>query len=448
MTEPEPPHSSTKESVFRDLFHPGPLNEASSFRHPCAGNPDRKWRMADRAANLSRMPEGSKRGFATRAVHGARTPPVEQRPTSVPIYQTSTWGFDTSEEFADVISFRRPGFIYSRGFGNPTVAAFQSLMADLEGTQSAYAFASGMAAIHGVISTLAGAGDRVVASSELYGGTFSLFRNLLPRYGISVDFVSPHDADAVAASLPGAAAFFVETVANPVVTVADLEALASLATAAGVASVVDNTFASPYLCNPASFGFDFVIHSTTKYVGGHSDLIGGVACTSEKGMERLREFAIDTGGSMQPLEAWLCIRGLATLPLRVERHCKSAQALAEFLEGHEGVERVHYPGLPSHPQHEVARRILRGFGGMLAVEVKGGVEAGARVADALELAWVGGSLGGQITLVAHPASTTHRQLDPEARQAAGIADGMLRVSVGLEDPEDLIADFAQALEKA
>ena len=165
-------------------------------------------------------------------------------------------------------------------------------------------------------------------------------------------------------------------------------------------------------------------------------------------MEHLRAFAIDTGGSMQPLEAWLCIRGLATLPLRIERHCKTAHALAEYLEGHDRVERVHYPGLPSHPQHDLARRMLRGFGGMLAVEVSGGVEGGERVADALELAWIGGSLGGHITLVSHPASTTHRQLDPQERQAVGIADGMLRVSVGLEDPEDLIADFSQALEKA
>jgi methionine-gamma-lyase len=375
-------------------------------------------------------------------------PLPEQRPASVPLYQTSTWGFETSEEFADVIAFRRPGYIYSRGYGNPTVHAFQSLMADLEGTESAYAFASGMAAIHGVVTSLAQAGDWIVASRELYGGTYSLFRSILPRYGIDVEFVNPHDVEAVAAALPGARLFYVETLANPVVTVADLEALGSACRDAGVPGVVDNTFASPYLCNPVELGFDYVIHSTTKYVGGHSDLIGGVACTTEDRMERLRSLVIDTGGGMQPLEAWLCMRGLITLPLRMEQHCRTAQALAESLESDERVERVHYPGLPSHPQHDIATRELRGFGGMLAVEVKGGVEAGRRVSDALELAWVGGSLGGQITLVAHPASTTHRQLDPEARRAAGIADGLLRVSVGLEDPEDLIEDFAQALKKA
>ena len=393
------------------------------------------------------MTETRKR-FGTRAVLGGRLPLPEQRPASVPLYQTSTWGFETSEEFADVIAFRRPGYIYSRGYGNPTVHAFQSLMADLEGTESAYAFASGMAAIHGVVTSLAQAGDWIVASRELYGGTYSLFRSILPRYGIDVEFVNPHDVEAVAAALPGARLFYVETLANPVVTVADLEALGSACRDAGVPGVVDNTFASPYLCTPVELGFDYVIHSTTKYVGGHSDLIGGVACTTEDRMERLRSLVIDTGGGMQPLEAWLCMRGLITLPLRMEQHCRTAQALAESLESDERVERVHYPGLPSHPQHDIATRELRGFGGMLAVEVKGGVEAGRRVSDALELAWVGGSLGGQITLVAHPASTTHRQLDPEARRAAGIADGLLRVSVGLEDPEDLIEDFAQALKKA
>lgn len=394
------------------------------------------------------MTEERKRGFATRAVHGARTPPVEQTPASVPLYQTSTWRLETTEEFAEAIAFRRPGFVYTRGYGNPTIDAFQGLMADLEGTESAFSFASGTAAIHAVVTTLARSGDRILASNELYGGTFSMFTKVLPRYGIEVDLVNPHDPDAVAAALPGAKLFYVETIANPVVTVADLAALGEGCRAAGVPAVVDNTFASPYLCNPADLGFEFVIHSTTKFIGGHSDLIGGIVCTTEEGMEALRETAIETGGTMQPLEAWLCMRGLATLPVRMEQHCRAAQRLAELLEGHDRVERLHYPGLPSHPQHEVAARQLRGFGGMLAFEVKGGVEAGARVSDALELAWIGGSLGGVHTLVAHAASTTHRQLDPEARRAAGIADGLIRVSVGLEDPDDIEEDFRQALEKA
>ncbi len=394
------------------------------------------------------MAEERRKGFATRAVHGARTPPVDQETPSVPIFQTSTFRFETSEEYAETIDFHRPGYTYTRGYGNPTLQAFEAVMADLEETESALSFASGMAAIHTVVTTLAQAGDRVVASTELYGGTYSLLAKVLPRYGVEVTFVSPHDLGAVAEALPGARLFYVETIANPNVTVADLQALGRLCREAGAAAVVDNTFASPYLCNPASFGFDFVIHSATKYIGGHHDLIGGVACTTEEGMRALRTTVIETGGTMAPLEAWLCMRGLMSLSIRMDRHSLTAQSLAEFLESHPKVERVHYPGLPSHPQHEIARRELRGFGGMLAFEVRGGVEAGMRFCDSLELAWVAASLGGVHTLVGHAASTTHRQLEPEARRAAGIADGLVRVSVGLEDAPDLIADFDRALEKA
>jgi methionine-gamma-lyase len=390
-----------------------------------------------------------KRGFATRAVHCGVAPHVDQTPSSVPIYQTSTWRFDSSEDYADVISFRKPGYVYGRGYGNPTVEAFEGLIADLEGTEAAYGFASGMAAIHGVMTTLARSGDRVVASPELYGGAYALFTKVAPRYGITVDLVSPHDPDAVAAALPGAAMFYVETIANPNVTVADLKQLGELTREAGVASVVDNTFASPALCTPAEHGFDYVLHSATKYIGGHHDLVGGVVCTSADGRTALRATAIDVGGTLEALPAWLATRGLITLELRMRRHSASALEVAEFLEGHLKVERVHYPGLPSHPQHEVAARELHGgFGGMLAFEVAGGVEPSVRFCDALELAWVGTSLGGHRTLVGHAASTTHRQMAPEARRAAGIGDGLIRVSVGLEEPDDLIEDFGQALERA
>jgi len=394
------------------------------------------------------MSEDRKRGFSTRAIH-FRPPPIEQETPSVPIFQTSTFRFATSEDYAETISFRRPGYTYTRGYGNPTLLAFEEVMADLEGTESALSFASGMAAIHTVLTSVARSGDRVVASRELYGGAYSLLTKVLPRYGIDVTFVSPHDLDAVAGALPGAKLFYVETIANPTVTVADLEALGALCRAAGVAAAVDNTFASPYLCTPARFGFEYVVHSTTKYIGGHHDLIGGVVCTSETGMQRLREAVIETGGTMAPFEAWLAMRGLMTLELRMDRHSRNAQAVAEFLEAHPKAERVHFPGLASHPQHDVAERLLpKGFGGMLAFEVAGGVEAGMRFCDALEVAWVATSLGGTHSLVGHAASTTHRQLDPAARRAAGIADGLIRVSVGLEDVEDLIDDFGGALEKA
>jgi methionine-gamma-lyase len=394
------------------------------------------------------MNEERKRGFTTRAIH-VPPPPMDQEAPTVPIFQTSTFRFDTSEDYAETISFRRPGYTYTRGYGNPTLLAFERLVAELEGTESGFSFASGMAAVHTLVTSLARAGDRIVASNELYGGSYSLFTKVLPRYGIEVTFVSPHDPDAVAAALPDAVLFYAETIANPTVTVADLEALGSLCRASGVPAAVDNTFASPYLCNPARFGFDHVLHSATKYIGGHHDLTGGVIATTEDGMRRLRDMAIETGGTMAPFEAWLALRGLMTLELRMERHSRSAQTLAEFLEGQAKVERVHYPGLPSHPHHEVARRLLpRGFGGMLAFEIEGGVEAGMRFCDALELGWIATSLGGTHTLVGHAASTTHRQLDPAARRAAGIADGLVRVSVGLEDVEDLIEDFERALEKA
>jgi methionine-gamma-lyase len=247
--------------------------------------------------------------------------------------------------------------------------------------------------------------------------------------------------------LPGAALFHVETIANPNVTVADLEALRSACREAGVPASVDNTFASPYLCTPARYGFDYVCHSATKYIGGHHDLIAGVVCTSTAGRERLRDVAIDTGATMAPFEAWLCLRGLMTLALRMDRHSSSAKTLARAVDGHPKIDRVHYPGLPSHPHHDVAaRQFPRGCGGMLAFEVAGGVDAGRRFCDALELAWVATSLGGTHTLVGHAASTTHRQMDPDARRAAGIADGLVRVSVGIEDVEDIVADIEQALE--
>jgi cystathionine beta-lyase/cystathionine gamma-synthase len=386
-----------------------------------------------------------KRRFQTRAVHTPRLPAIDQRSASVPIYQTSTFRFDTNDDFADAIMFRGPGYVYTRGYGNPTIDAFQTVMADLEETDAALAFASGSAAIHGVIVTLVSAGQRMVAGKALYGGTVGLLRNVLPRFGIEVTFVDPTDLDEVGAALPGASLFYCETIVNPTTTIPDLGALAAMCRQEGVPSVVDNTFASPYLCRPRSLGFDVVVHSATKYIGGHSDLIGGVACVSDDLFPRLRDTLIEVGGSMQPLEAWLCIRGLSTLSLRMEHVCRSAGLLASFLAEHPAIEAVHYPGLPGHPQHELAGHQLRGFGGTLAFEVRGGVEAGSRVAEALELGWIAGSLGSVQTLVAHPATTTHRQLDADVRRESGIADGLLRIAVGLEDPDDLIEDFEQAL---
>ena len=386
------------------------------------------------------------RGFATRAIH-VRRPPAEQDTPSVPIFQTSTFRFETAEDYAETIAFRRPGYTYTRGYGNPTLLAFEQAMADLEGTESAFSFASGMAAIHALVTSVTSAGDRIVASTDLYGGTFSLFTKVLPRFGVTVDLVPLDDLDALRATLPGAALYYVETMANPTISVADLPSIGRICTEAGVPAAVDNTFASPYLYRPAEHGFTYVVHSATKFVGGHNDLTGGVVCTTEEGMRRLRETAIEVGGTMAPLEAWLSLRGLVTLELRMRRHCESAQAIAEHLEEHALVERVWYPGLSSHPDHELASRLLpSGSGGVLSFEVRGGAEGGKRLCDSLELVWIATSLGGAHSLIGHAASTTHRQMDPGARRAAGIADGLVRLSAGLENVGDLIDDLDRALD--
>jgi methionine-gamma-lyase len=368
----------------------------------------------------------------------------------VPIYQTATWRFESSEEYADVLAFERPGHAYGRGYGNPTVEAFEAVMADLECTETAYAFSSGMSAIHAVCLALAGAGDRIVTSRELYGGSYALFSKVLPRYGVSVDEVDPHDLDAVRAVIPGAAMFYMETIANPMCTVANLEALAACCQDTGVPSVIDSTFASPWLCNPALLGFDFVVHSVTKYIAGHSDIVAGVVCCSAADRSRVKGMAIDVGGAMQPFDAWLAIRGVQTLEVRMERQCRSAMALAELLASEGGVVAVHYPGLVSHPNHEQAAKLFRSgcFGGMLSVELSGGVAGAAAWCEALSTGWIGASLGGTHTLVTHPASTTHRQVASSERAARGLADGLIRVSAGLENTEDLLADFAQAFRRS
>jgi cystathionine beta-lyase/cystathionine gamma-synthase len=388
------------------------------------------------------------RGFQTRAIHGTAPPDVAQQTPSFPLYQTSTFRFADADAYADTIAFRAPGYTYTRGYGNPTLDAFEGLVASLEGTDAAMSFASGMAAIHTVWTSHVRAGDRIVATNALYGGAFALATRIMPRFGVTVELYDGRDLDAIDRALPDAALFYTETIANPTMAVADLEALGALCRRHGVPAAVDNTFASPALCNPVGFGFDVVVHSSTKYLGGHHDHTGGVAACSRDGRPMLRDTVIDTGGTMAPFEAWLAMRGIMTLGLRMRQHSRSAMQIAAELEGHPKVERVHYPGLASHPDHEVASRLLpEGCGGMIAVDVAGGIEGGKSFCDALELAWVATSLGGTHTLVGHAASTTHRQYAPAARRAAGITDGLVRLSVGLEDEEDLLDDILRALEK-
>ncbi|HEX9824082.1 MAG TPA: PLP-dependent aspartate aminotransferase family protein [Actinomycetota bacterium] len=388
-------------------------------------------------------------GFTTRAVRHPERDLGGARPSSVPIYQSSTYTFDDPEVLAEWIrKGKDAGFVYTR-WHNPTRAALEEVIANLEGAERAVSFGSGMAAISTTVLSQVKAGDHVVASPHLYGGAFSVMSRMLPRYGVDVTIAASHRAeDMLAAIHEGTVFCYTETIGNPRCSVPDLAALAAGTRERGTCLIVDNTFASPYLCNPLALGVDIVVHSSTKYLGGHHDLIGGIAAGSHDRLHDVRELSAELGGVPGPFDAWLVLRGVQTLALRMDRQCGSAQAIAELLESHDKVANVWYPGLPSHPDHEVAARQLRGFSGMLSFELAGGFEAGERFQSSLEVALVGASLGGVGTLVTHPPSVTHTQLSREDRERAGIPDGMVRVSVGIEDTEDLLEDFSRALEKA
>jgi cystathionine beta-lyase/cystathionine gamma-synthase len=342
-----------------------------------------------------------------------------------------------------------PGYAYGR-LDNPTVVAFAAAVAELEGAEAGFAFASGMGAIHAAIGTLVSSGDRVVATQASYGTTRALLDSRFGRMGITTDYVDVTDLGAVETALAARATriLYAETIANPTIVVADHVALADLAHRYGASYIVDNTFASPYLCRPVELGADLVVESATKYLSGHSDVMAGVVCGSTGLIDRIRDFEVDTGASLDPHAAFLAMRGLSTLALRIERHSATAAALAAWLERQDGVTRVWHPSLPSHPQHAVAGRELALGGGMLAFDLGGGRAAGGAFIDRLEIPARTASLGSVFSIVSHPPSTTHRQLDDAALAAAGITPGLLRCSVGLEDLEDLITDFAQALEAA
>ena len=389
-------------------------------------------------------------GFATRAIHGAVTPPIDQAAPSAPIYQTATYRFDTSEDYAETIAFRTRRLHVHAGVRQPDRRGLRGADRRAGGDRGRLRLrVSGMAAIHTVVTSMVRPGDRIVAGSQLYGGAFHLFTEVLPRFGVRADLVDPHDLEAVRAALPGAALLYLETITNPnAMSVADLPALGRLAADAGVPAAVDNTFASPYLCNPARVRVrvrDALRHEVPGRPPRHDRAASCAAAPRTATPARDRHRHRRHHGAVRGVAGHARHHDLADPD---GPHAANALALASYLEAHPKVARVHYPGLASHPDHAVAERVLRGAGGMLALEVDGGVEAGMRVCDALELAWVATSLGGTHTLVGHAASTTHRQMDPDVRRAAGIADGLIRVSVGLEDVEDLIEDFDRALEKA
>jgi cystathionine beta-lyase/cystathionine gamma-synthase len=412
---------------------------------------------APRPSGLSGQPGQRRPGENTRAVHLPPPPVVAQQPLEPPIYRTSTFAFTTSAEYAAVLGDTAPGFSYSR-IDNPTVTAFCTAVAALEGPNLQYqatsqAFASGMAAVSTIFLAFTRAGAHVVASNAVYGGTYSFLRNVASNFGVHTDFVDVTDLNQVHAALrQGTSILYVETLANPTVAVADLDALARLAHSAGALLVVDSTLAPPVICRPLEHGADLVLHSATKYFGGHSDVTGGVVTGHPELVGQLRKLRIDLGGSLAPDDAYTFRRGLETLPLRVRRQCSTAQVVAASLARHPAVSTVYYPGLTVHAGHELARRQFDAgpegtrFGAVVTVAPYGGAEAGMAFADRLRLAKIAASLGGTHTKVSHVASTTHRQLDQLALKAAGIDPGSVRFSIGLEDAEDLLADAMAALD--
>ena len=391
----------------------------------------------------------SDEGFSTRAIRAAsRAPRVGQRPTSVPIYQTATFASEDAEALGDIVGDPWAGFSYSR-LSNPTTQALGDAYAELAGGESGYAFASGMAAIHATLASLLRAGDRVVAPNALYGSTRTQLSGYFGRFGVDVELVDATDHDAVRRALAAAPTrvLYAETSANPTTFLADHEALSALAREHDAAYVVDNTFASTYVCRPLEHGADLVVESATKYLGGHSDLIAGVVAGPKRLVENVARAQVETGATLGPFEAFLVLRGLLTLAVRMDRHAANAAALASWLERQDGVRAVLYPGLPSHPQHDVAARQFRAGvgGGMLAFEVEGGRAAGRAVIDTLRLTELTASLGSVHTMVVHPPSTSQRQLSEAELIESGITPGLLRVSVGLEDVPDLLTDFERAL---
>ena len=384
-------------------------------------------------------------GFNTKLVH-AGIPEDPLGSVVTPIYQTSTFAFRNAREGADRFAGVADGFIYSR-IGNPTTSALEANVAQLENGFGATATASGMGAVSTVYMALLGQGDHLVSTASVYGPSRVLLEKHMSRFGVASTFVDTTDLEALRQAIrPNTRIIYVESPSNPAMLVTDLAAVAGIAHACGALLVVDNTFASPYLQKPLDLGADVVLHSVTKFINGHADVVGGVIVAGTEALHRqLRAMVVIMGCNMDPHQASMVSRGLKTLAIRVERAQANAEAVAKWLEVHPKVEWVSYLGLPSHPQFELARRQMAGPGAMISFGVKGGVAAGARLMDAVKLAALAVSLGGVETLICHPASMTHASMGAQARLEGGVSDGLVRYSVGIEDVEDLIADLDQAL---
>jgi len=377
-------------------------------------------------------------GFATIAIHTGSEPDEATGSVTVPIYQTSTYAQESLG--------KHKGYEYARTH-NPTRSALERNIAALEGARFGFAFASGMAAIDATLR-LVKKDEHVIVSDNTYGGTARLFNRILSNYGITFDYVDTSDALNVEAAIkPNTKMVFLETPTNPIMTVTDLKEVSEISHRAGARVVCDNTFMSPYLQRPLELGCDIVVHSTTKYLNGHSDGVGGiVVLNDEQDAEWIGFVQNSAGAILSPFDSWLVMRGTKTLALRMEQHDKSGRAVAAFLEEHPKVQKVYYPGSASHPQHALARRQQHGFGGMVAFDV-GSLEAARTVLESVKLCTLAESLGGVETLISHPATMTHASVDEAKRRRLGITDGLVRISVGIEDTDDIIADLDQALEK-
>ena len=387
-----------------------------------------------------------KLGFQSLCCHAGQHADPQTGAHNTPIYQTSTFAFKNVQDGSAKFAGEKEGYIYTR-LGNPTQNALEEKMAAIEGAEAAIATASGMAAISSSVMAVAFAGDHILAHDCLYGCTHSLMEEILPRYGIEVTFADLSNLDNVEENMQdNTKLVYLETPSNPTLNLVDIEEVSKKAHAAGAKVIVDNTFMTPYLQSPLALGADMVVHSATKYIGGHGDAIAGVIAGKEEMLADIRMTTLkDFGGIISPFNAWLLLRGLKTLPIRVEKHNQNAMEVAEFLEAHDKVEKVFYPGLESHPQHDLAKKQASGFGSMISFELKGGHSAGEKMMNNVNLATLAVSLGDVDTLIQHPASMTHAPVPREERLAAGITDGLVRISIGIEDVEDIIADLENSL---
>tara|TARA_R100000365_G_C2745588_1_gene74498 strand:+ start:2513 stop:3763 length:1251 start_codon:yes stop_codon:yes gene_type:complete len=386
-------------------------------------------------------------GPATRAIHHGYEPADHENALTPPLHLTSTFAFPDAETGGALFAGDAEGHIYSR-ISNPTVSLLESRIASLEGAEAAIATASGMGAISATLWTLVKPGDEIITDETLYGCTFAFMRDGLSRFGVKITHVDLRDPEKLAAAISDTTrVVYFETPANPNMRLVDIRAVSDIARAVGALTIVDNTYASPLLTRPIELGADFVLHSATKYLGGHGDLVAGIVCGRAEPIQDIRMIGVKdmTGSVMAPFNAMLVMRGLKTLQLRMQRHCESGQKIAEWLEAQPSVSVVHYPGLPSHPQHELAKRQMDGFGGMIAFELDGGYQAGIDMMNRLQLIRRAVSLGDAETLIQHPASMTHSTYTEEERAAHGISDGLIRLSVGLEDVSDILTDLERAL---